>query len=78
MPFSLSLGIKSDPIQYRYDYNWLFDFMNGHEIRYVQLGSFFEMYWLDDGFFHELRECAERKNIRIKSAFTAHRELGGS
>ncbi|PIE35402.1 hypothetical protein CSA56_04275 [candidate division KSB3 bacterium] len=77
MGFSLSLGIKSDPIEYRYDYTWLFHFLNDLDIRYVQLGSFFEMYWLEDGFFHELRENAERKNIRIKSAFTAHRELGG-
>ncbi len=77
MGFSLSIGIKSDPIQNRYNYDWLFDFMNDHGIRYVQLGSFFEMYFLEDGFFHELRESAERKNIRIKSAFTAYRELGG-
>lgn len=77
MAFSLSLGMKSDPVQYRYDYEWLFDFLNDHDIHYVQLGSFFEMYWLEDGFFHELRELAERKHIRLKSAFTAYRELGG-
>lgn len=73
----LELGIKSDPIEYRYSYDWLFELLKENDIKYVQLGSFFEMYFLEDGFFYELRESAERKDVRIKSCFTAHRELGG-
>ena len=77
MGMSIALGIKSDPVEYRYSYEWLFDLMNDIDVKYVQLGSFFEMYLLEDGYFHELRELTERKNVRIKSCFTAHRELGG-
>ncbi|MFP4443298.1 MAG: hypothetical protein ACLFST_09275 [Spirochaetia bacterium] len=73
----LKLGIKSDPIEYRYSFEWLFRFMRDRGIRYLQLGSFFELYTLDLAFFSELRESAEKFNIRIKSCFTAHRELGG-
>ncbi|MBD3305225.1 hypothetical protein GF339_02640 [candidate division KSB3 bacterium] len=73
----IHLGVKSDPVQYRYSYEWLFDLMQAHDVRYLQLGSFFELYTLEDGFFHDLRNQAERRNIRIKSCFTAHRELGG-
>jgi len=35
------------------------------------------MYSLPDSYFYDLRALAERYNIRIKSVFTAHRELGG-
>ncbi len=73
----ISLGIKSDPIEYRYSYEWLFDLLNRCRISNVQLGSSFEFYTVDDAYFLELRELAERKNIRIKSCFTSHRELGG-
>lgn len=72
-----SLGIKSDPIEYRYTYSWLFSLLNSLEIRYVQLGSFFELYTLEDGFFLELKEEADKYHLRIKSCFTTHRELGG-
>ena len=47
------------------------------QIKYLQLGSFFELYSLEDDYFHKLRETAESKGIRIKSVFTSHRELGG-
>ncbi len=77
MGILVALGIKSDPVEYRYSFEWLFDLMNDIDVKYVQLGSFFEIYHLEDGYFHELRELAERKNVRIKSCFTAHRELGG-
>lgn len=33
--------------------------------------------WLDDSWFSELRDKAESRGLRIKSVFTAHRELGG-
>jgi ribulose-phosphate 3-epimerase len=71
------LGIKSDPIEYRYSYEWLFEVMHDAGIRFLQLGSFFELYSVDETYFQELRELAERNNILIKSCFTAHRELGG-
>ncbi len=74
---TIHLGLKSDPIEYRYTYDWLFDVMNDNGVKYLQFGSFFELYFLEDGFFHEFRERAERKNICIKSCFTSHRELGG-
>jgi ribulose-phosphate 3-epimerase len=72
-----SLGIKSDPVQYRYTYEWLFALMEELEIHYLQLGSFFELYILEEGYFHRLRNQAESHNIRIKSCFSSHRELGG-
>ena len=73
----IELGIKSDPIQNRYSFEWLFDLMAESGIENMQLGSFFELYSLDDRYFHDLRELAEARGIRIKSVFTAHRELGG-
>lgn len=73
----IALGIKSDPIETRYSFEWLFDIAAGEGIPYIQLGSFFELYSLDDRYFEELRETAYRKKVRIKSLFTAHRELGG-
>ena len=73
----LGIGVKTDPIQARYSFEWLCRILREEEVQYVQLGSFFELYWLDDGYFHELRRTAERFGLRIKSQFTAHRELGG-
>ncbi|MBX7259223.1 MAG: sugar phosphate isomerase/epimerase [Candidatus Hydrogenedentes bacterium] len=74
---SLEVGVKSDPIEYRYSYEWLFDLMQEEEVRHVQVGSFFELYQLPDEFFLALRESAEKRSVRISSMFTAHRELGG-
>ena len=73
----IEIGVKSDPIQYRYTYEWLFDLMREQKVRYLQLGSFFELYMLEDSFFTDLRYLAEKKDIEIRSCFTAHRELGG-
>ncbi|MBB14806.1 hypothetical protein CMK22_06005 [Candidatus Poribacteria bacterium] len=73
----IGIGVKSDPIQYRYTYEWLFDLMKEQKVRYLQLGSFFELYMLEDSFFTDLRNLAERRGIEIRSCFTAHRELGG-
>ncbi len=71
------LGIKSDPIEYRYSFDWLFSLMNELGIKNVQIGSFFELYMVEDDYLHDLFECARKYGIRIKSCFTAHRELGG-
>jgi len=62
---------------YRYTFDWLFDLLADEGVPLVQLGSFFELYQLDDGFFSDLRERAEARGLRISSVFTAHRELGG-
>lgn len=77
MSIELSLGIKSDPIVYRYTFDWLFDLMRNNHVEKLQLGSFFELYQLDDSYFIELRKRAEARGIEIGSCFTAHRELGG-
>jgi hypothetical protein len=73
----IALGIKTDPVETRYSYSWLFDIAAEEGIPYIQLGSFFELYSLDDAYFINLRTLAGRKKVRIKSVFTAHRELGG-
>ncbi len=73
----LQLGVKSDPIEYRYSFPWLFDLLADLNIRHVQLGSFFEVYQLPDTFFEQLRQQADDRGIAISSLFTAHRELGG-
>jgi ribulose-phosphate 3-epimerase len=75
--FTLELGVKSDPVEYRYSYGWLFRLMRRHGLRRLQLGSFFELYQLEDGWFLDLREQAAAQGIAISSVFTAHRELGG-
>ncbi len=74
---NLELGIKSDPIEYRFSYSWLFSLMRRNGIRNLQLGSFFELYWLPDDYYIELKEEAAFFNVTIRSLFTAHRELGG-
>jgi ribulose-phosphate 3-epimerase len=74
---NLALGIKSDPVEYRYSYDWLFGFMRDADVSILQLGSSFEFYHLEDEFFTDLRRKADSYGIRIKSCFTAHRELGG-
>ncbi len=76
-PLKLQLGIKTDPIQYRYSYEWLFRLLAEENVRLVQLGTFFELYQLPDEFFRELRRKADDHGITIASTFTAHRELGG-
>jgi sugar phosphate isomerase/epimerase len=73
----IELGIKSDPILYRYSYEWLFKLLAEEGISKVQLGTFFEIYQLDDDYFKRLSDLAQKYGVHIKSIFTAHRELGG-
>lgn len=77
MAFKLNLGVKTDPIEYRYSFPWLFRLLAEEGIQLVQLGTWFELYQLPDEFFVNLRREAEDHGIRIASMFTAHRELGG-
>lgn len=71
------LGVKTDPIEYRYSHPWLFDLLAEIGIRYVQIGTHFELYQLPDEFFYQLKEQADQRGLVIHSTFTAHRELGG-
>jgi len=73
----IELGLKTDCIETRYSFDWLFDLVAEEGIRNVQLGSFYELYVLEDSYFTELRAKAESRGLHIKSVFTAHRELGG-
>jgi ribulose-phosphate 3-epimerase len=73
----LQLGIKSDPVEYRYSYDWLFRLMEQEQITHLQLGTFFEIYQLPDVWFTDLRRKAADHGVSITSVFTAHRELGG-
>jgi ribulose-phosphate 3-epimerase len=74
---NIQLGLKTDCIETRYSFDWLFDLLADEGITNVQLGSFYELYWLEDSYFNELRHKAESRGLHIKSVFTAHRELGG-
>ncbi|MCX6089382.1 MAG: TIM barrel protein [Candidatus Atribacteria bacterium] len=78
-PKSLTVyvGVKSDPIQYRYSFEWLFDLMAEENVFHLQLGSFTELFFLSDSYFEKLRATAESRRITISSVFTSHRELGG-
>jgi len=73
----IQLGLKTDCIETRYSFPWLFDLLAEEGIRHVQLGSFYELYHLEDSYFTDLRQQAEARGLKIKSVFTAHRELGG-
>lgn len=73
----IQLGLKTDCIETRYSFSWLFDLLADEGIRHVQLGSFYELYHLEDSYFTDLRRLAEERGLKIKSVFTAHRELGG-
>ncbi len=75
--FTIELGVKSDPIQYRYSFDWLFNLMAEEGIYNLQLGTFTEFYSLPDSYFFRLKESAQSKGIQISSIFTSHRELGG-
>ncbi|CAN0014069.1 unnamed protein product [Chrysoparadoxa australica] len=74
----IKIGIKTDPIVTRYSFDWLFDLLVEEDIKYVQLGAFFEMFHMEsDDYFHRLREKADQRGLRIKSMFSAYREFGG-
>lgn len=73
----IQIGVKTDPINTRYSFEWLFDLLQEEGIQYVQLGTFFELYSLEDDYFYKLKEKATDRGLQIKSIFTAYRELGG-
>ena len=71
------VGVKSDPIESRYSYEWLFDLMRGLGLHRMQMGTTYNTFTAGDGFFRQLRRSAEKREIRISSVFSAHRELVG-
>jgi sugar phosphate isomerase/epimerase len=73
----LLFGVKSDPVEYRYSYEWLFTLLEEEGVHFVQLGAFSELFQLPDDYFLDLRRQAEAHGITIASIFTAHREMGG-
>jgi ribulose-phosphate 3-epimerase len=73
----LHLGVKADPVEYRYSYDWLFSLCASEGVYRIQLGTFFELYQLPDAYFVDLAERATRHGVAITSIFSAHRELGG-
>ena len=75
--FPLHLGVKTDPIEYRYSFDWLFELLAEERVERVQIGTFFEIYQLPDEWFVDLSQRAGSCGISIVSVFTAHRELGG-
>lgn len=74
---TVHIGVKSDPIEYRYSFEWLFRLMEEYGIGRLQLGSFLELYSVDPTWLHDLSADAAERGIEIRSCFTAHRELGG-
>jgi ribulose-phosphate 3-epimerase len=74
---TVRLGVKSDPIENRYSFDWLFGVMGDFRVDRLQMGSSFPTFTADEGWFRRLRGAAEKKGIRISSVFTSHREMGG-
>ena len=73
----IHIGVCSDPIEYRYTHEWLFDLLRELGVGFVQFGSVPEMYLLEDGFFLDIRRQAERRNVQLRSCFASRRETGG-
>jgi sugar phosphate isomerase/epimerase len=73
---TVHLGVKSDPIESRYSFEWLFDLMKGCGVHRLQMGSSFPVFFAADDHFRGLRRSAESRGIRITSMFSSHRELG--
>ena len=73
----VQLGVKSDPIESRYSFEWLFGIMQNLGIHRLQIGSSYPTFSAEDEHFRKLRAQAEKKDVRISSLFTSHRELGG-
>jgi sugar phosphate isomerase/epimerase len=74
---TIRLGVKSDPIENRYSFDWLFGIMADFRVDRLQMGSSFHTFTADEGWFKRLRAAAEKRGIRISSVFTSHREMGG-
>ena len=69
----VQLGVKSDPIESRYSFDWLFGLMREHGVHRLQYGSSTVTLLADDEYFKALRRTAERYDIRISSMFSSIR-----
>jgi ribulose-phosphate 3-epimerase len=74
---TVHIGVKSDPIESRYSFDWLFGLMREHGIRFLQYGSSTVTLVADDEYFRSLRRSAEKYDVRISSMFSSIREFGG-
>jgi sugar phosphate isomerase/epimerase len=74
---TVHVGVKSDPIENRYSFDWLFGVMAEQNVAWLQLGSSFPLFHADEAWFRDLRRKAERRGIRIGSTFTSYREMTG-
>jgi sugar phosphate isomerase/epimerase len=73
----VTLGVKSDIIERRYSFDWLFGIMADCGVERLQFGCSLSTYLADDEYFRNLRRRAERRGILITSVFSALREFGG-
>jgi hypothetical protein len=73
----IALGVKSDPIESRYSFDWLFGLMADSGVDRLQYGSSVLTFCAEDEYFRQLRRRAEKKGIRIASLFASQREFGG-
>jgi hypothetical protein len=74
---TVHLGVKSDPIESRFSFDWLFGIMKNCGVDRLQYGSALVTLLADDEYFRGLRRRAEQSGIRISSLFSAAREFGG-
>jgi len=74
---TVHVGVKSDPIENRYSFDWLFGLMAESRVDRLQLGSSFPFFHADPEWFRDLRRKAERRGIMIASTFTSYREMSG-
>lgn len=74
---TVHLGVKSDPIESRYSFDWLFGIMNDCGVDRLQYGSSIATLVADDEYLRGLRQRAEKRGIRIESLFSSIREFGG-
>jgi hypothetical protein len=73
----VNIGVKSDLIESRYSFDWLFGIMTDCGVDRMQFGCSISTYLADDEYFRGLRRRAERKGIRITSVFSVMLEFGG-
>jgi sugar phosphate isomerase/epimerase len=74
---TVHVGVKSDPIENRYSFDWLFGLMAEQHVGWLQLGSSFPFFHADAEWFRDLRRKADRRGIRIESTYSSYREMTG-
>jgi sugar phosphate isomerase/epimerase len=74
---TVHVGVKSDPIENRYSFDWLFALMAEQQVGWLQLGSSYPFFHADPAWFRDLACKAEHRGIRIASTYTSYREMTG-